>query len=110
MSQHFVRLHCTRISAEVIVQLGWDRPLSEFYMVVFAAKEKDGFNDDHPVYSNLNDDDSIGKELDYYKRVARQIGCEIPDVMWRAAYQDREFNVVNKIVHYSKDGNVLEAC
>ena len=92
MSQHFVRLHCARISAEVIVQLGWDRPLSEFYMVVFAAKEKDGFNEfpECPL---------IGI-----------IGCEIPDVMWRAAYQDREFNVVNKIVHYSKDGNVLEAC
>jgi hypothetical protein len=83
--------------------------LSEFYLVVFAEPPAGHqYDEDRIVYSNLDDPLSSGKELGYFKTVAMKLGCEVPDSMWRAAYQDREFNVVNKTVFYSPNGDVVE--
>ncbi|RMN08405.1 MULTISPECIES: hypothetical protein [Pseudomonas syringae group] len=109
MSQHFVCLHCEKINGPVRVQIGWDRPFSEFYMVVLEEPPAgQDFEWDKIVYSNDYDPTSHAKDLDYYKSIASLLGCEVPDVMWRAVYQDREFNVVNKTVFYSPDGDVVE--
>ena len=58
--------------------------------------------------AHFDDPSSGGKELDYYREIAQGLGCNVPDSMWRAAYQDREFNVVNKVVFYSSTGAVVE--
>ncbi|RBB97328.1 hypothetical protein C3E97_028115 [Pseudomonas sp. MWU12-2115] len=109
MSQHIVRLEREGGRGQVRVQLGWDKPMSDFYLVVFEEPpEGQEFDEDRIVYSNLDDPNSIGKELGYFKTVAIKLGCEVPDLMWRAAYQDRDFNVVNKTVFYSQAGNIVE--
>lgn len=108
MSQHFVCVHCVKISGRVRVQIGWDRPMSEFYLVVLEEPaEGQAFEEDKVVYSNLFDPTSHDKDLDYFKSILSLLGCKVPDVMWRAAYQDREFNVVNRSVFYSPDGEVV---
>ena len=84
--------------------------MSEFYLVVFVEPPF-GQNPDYPkfVYSSLDDRQADGKQdLGYFKRVAVQLGCDIPDALWRAAYQDRELNVVNKVSYYSPTGEVTE--
>ncbi|MFP3852380.1 hypothetical protein [Pseudomonas sp. W5-01] len=109
MSQHFVCVHCEKIRRPVRVQIGWDKPFSEFYLLVLeepAAGED--FDEDKVVYSNSYDPTSHGKELDYYQSILSLLGCKVPDVMWRAAYQDRDFNVVNKSVFYSPNGDVVD--
>jgi hypothetical protein len=107
MSQHIVCLES--ICGPVRVQLGWDKPLLEFYMVVFEEPPVgQEFEEDRIVYSNEDDRTSEGQELAYYKKIASSLGCEVPECMWRAVYQDREFNVVNKTVYYSPTGDVVQ--
>jgi hypothetical protein len=109
MSQHIVCLQSETASGLVRVQLGWDKPLLEFYLTVFAEPPAGQYyNEDRLVYCNLDDPHAPGQELDYFKTIAAKLGCKVPDCMWRAAYQDREFNVVNKTVYYSPHGDVVE--
>lgn len=109
MSQHIVCLQRVDSSDSVRVMLGWDKPLEEFYLVIFEEPPVgQTYDEDRIVYSNLDDQRSVGEGLSYFKEVAMKLGCNVPDSMWRAAYQDREFNVVNKIVHYSPNGDVIE--
>lgn len=110
MSQHIITVPGKKFGGPVRVQLGWDKPMSEFYLVVFveppAGQELD---DTKIVYSSLDDRKADGKQdLGYFKGVAVQLGCDIPDALCRAAYQDREFNVVNKVSYYSPTGEVTE--
>lgn len=108
MSQHIVRLESKKLRGPVRIQLGWDKPLAEFYLVIFTDPACGSKVEEELVYSNLDDPSSDGKELGYYREIAQGLGCNVPDSMWRAAYQDREFNVVNKVVFYSSTGAVVE--
>lgn len=109
MSQHIVCVPCAKSNGLVRVQLGWDKPMAEFYLVVFAEPPAgQQYSDERIIYSNLDDPRSHAQELSYFKGVVRELGCDVPESMWRAAYQDREFNVVNKTVFYSQSGDVVE--
>ena len=109
MSQHiFTTLH-VQTQCRVRVQIGWDRPMQGFYMVVMkAATEKLVDDDEGVVYSNLYD---VGhpEELTYFRRVADELEIRVPEVIWRNAYADSERNVVNHISFYDAAGNVLPA-
>lgn len=108
MSQHIVRLKCEKAGGHVRLQLGWDKPLAEYYLVVFAEADAQCDNEEGLVYSNLDDSRSRGQDLEYFKATARNLGCEVPEVMWQAAAEDRKVNAVNKIVFYSPAGEVVE--
>lgn len=110
MSQHIISVPCEKSEGLVRIQLGWDKPLSEFYLVVFVEPPAGQQLDDNKiVYSSLDDRRADGQQdLGYFKAVAVQLGCDIPEALWRAAYQDREFNVVNKIRHYSPTGEIVD--
>lgn len=111
MSQHIITVSCTKLGAPVRVQLGWDKPMSEFYLVVFVEPPTGQELDDTKiVYSSLDDRQADGEQdLGYFKGVAVQLGCDVPEALWRAAYQDREFNVVNKVSYYSPTGEAVES-
>lgn len=109
MSQHIFTTFHIQTQCRVQVQIGWDRPLQGFYMVVLKADTEnldDG--DEGIVYSNLYD---IGhpEELTHFRRVAEQLDIRVPEVIWRNAYADSERNVVNHIAFYDAAGNVLPA-
>lgn len=109
MSQHHIRLNSLQADGLVRIQLGWDKPLAHFYMVVFAEEGTPCDDPEGMIYSNLFDEASDQvQDLGYFKAVAHQLGCEIPETIWRAVYQDSEFNAVNKIVYYSAAGEVVE--
>ena len=110
MSQHHIRLNCRQANGLVRVQLGWDKPMAQFYMVVLAAEETLCADPEGIIYSNLYDEATDqAQDLGYFKAVACQLGCEIPESLWRAVYQDAEFNAVNKIVYYSATGEVVDS-
>lgn len=78
-------------------------------MVVFAEEGTPCDDPEGIIYSNLYDGDAGQvQDLAYFKAVASRLGCEIPDTLWRAVYQDSELNVVNKMVYYSAAGEIVE--
>jgi hypothetical protein len=107
LSQHIFTTFHVQTQCRVRVQIGWDRPLKGFYMVVLKADtEKLADDDEGVVYSNLYD---VGhpEELTHFRRVAEQLDIRVPEVIWRNAYADSERNVVNHIAFYDAAGNVL---
>lgn len=107
MSQHYLKVYHAQSSCSVRVQLGWDRPLQGFYMVVVKDGEEglDVF-DEGIVYSNL-DDVGHPPDLAHFKAIASKLSLQIPDVMWRAAYLDSQHNSINKQVFYNLDGDLV---
>lgn len=110
MSQHIISLPCQASGRLARIQLGWDKPMAEFYLVVFEEPPLgQELDEDKRVYSSLDDPQAQGQQdLAYFKAVAAELGCDIPEALWRAAYQDCEFNVVNKICYYSPSGVPVE--
>lgn len=118
MSQHIICVPCEKSGGLVRIQLGWDKPMSEFYLVVLVERpegqeldeeDDEDKSEDEIVYSSLDDRLAAGQQdLGYFKAVAVKLGCDVPEALWRAAYQDREFNVINKIRHYSPTGEMVE--
>jgi hypothetical protein len=108
MSQHIFSMFHVPSQCKVRVQIGWDRPMQTFYMVV-EKFDIDSLPDDDEglVYSNLDDDGHPTHEIGYFREVAKQHEIRVPDVIWRNAYADSERNVGNKTVFYDCSGNVL---
>lgn len=110
MSQHIILVSSKIISASVWIQLGWDKPMSEFYMVVFENLPGAAFYDEGNVlYSNSLDPNGSGKDLDYFKELASRLGLDVPESLWTAAREDKSSNVVNRTVFYSPEGCEIEA-
>lgn len=102
MSQHFCNRSCNGQPVEV--QMGWDRPLQGFYLLV----EKDIDLHDEPdyLYSTINDDSlrlSLGtsKEISYLIEVLKGLGIAVPEKMIERVIKDRQNNAVNRIEVYS---------
>lgn len=110
MSQHIVSTPSEIIGDLVWVQLGWDKPFSEFYMVIFANVPDAAYYDEGEViYSNELDPTGSGQGLDYFKGIAAKLGCDIPQSLWIAAEGDKALNVVNRTVFYSEIGEEIES-
>jgi hypothetical protein len=110
MSQHIVLVTSEIISASVWIQLGWDKPMSEFYMVVFESLPGAKYYDEGKVlYSNTLDPKGSGRELDYFKELVSRLGLDVPESLWTAAAEDKLSNVVNRTVFYSSEGCEIEA-
>jgi hypothetical protein len=88
----------------VVVQLGWDRPLSGFYCVVDAV----GNQGDDYVYSNLADHElldthGMSPDLAYCEGVLQRLGISVPAAMLQAARDDAANNVGNRVVWYDEE-------
>lgn len=108
MSQHIVKSLCKALNIPAVIQLGWDKPLAEFYLVVFHEPPAGhSYDEGEVIYSSVSDPNGSGKGLEYFKEIAATLGCDIPSILWRSAYQDSQFNVVNKTTYYSPHGEVI---
>lgn len=84
------------------VELGWDKPLQRYYCCIFPVLtegERAGEVDD-PVYSNLFEKNPQGLTLEYFVEVCRRHGIEVPGVVLNEVVNDRQENVVNRVVMY----------
>ena len=99
MSQHdFTTSHQGQC---MTVQLGWDRPLGHYDMVIEKAQ------DDY-LYSNLNEPHPFNLSLAYYQAKLHEFGIAVPEVMFEQIALDATFCVVNRVVRYEADGSFHE--
>lgn len=116
MSRHI--FFTSHKSFEISVQLGWDRPLSGYFLVV--EKERISIpSDDEPdmhvecyLYSNLEDKDlfkSLGmcRDLSYFETKLRELRIKVPQQIFDNVRRDGESNMGNKFVVYRMENGML---
>jgi len=120
MSQHYVY---TQLDGEkVVVMLGWDRPLSGYFMVVirpFEHTDEDGetYPDEEYLYSNIEDPNlrlGLSSRPTYFKEKLTELGITIPDKIFHIIDNDGQLNkgndvhfydIVNDTLHHRKKKN-----
>ena len=116
--------HCIETKAadgrEVTIQIGWDKPLREFYAVAEVKASASGnvcasepeSDDEAYLYSNLADMDLApfgpkAPTLDYFVEKLKSLGVSLPDSVIVAVRKDGENNVVNRFVRYTPECHVV---
>lgn len=110
MSQHILSLELN--GKQVDIQMGWDRPLQEFFMNVSAdLEDEDEDEDDDGVtddYFSLYDQDADSGNLDYFIKVAAKMGITFPPAMVEQVKNDAQLNIGNRHVVWSADGSITK--
>ena len=83
---------------ETTVLMGWDRPLQYHFMVISQGENE-------PLYTNLDDADSLDADLEYFIERANQFGISIPMEMVARLTTDRDINTGNAVSYFNQDGN-----
>lgn len=101
MSQHYFDTQYQGRPATVL--MGWDRPLSGFFLVV----EENTETDEPLIYSNLLDDDlrqlhgtSLPGYLEYFRKILDGLGIQLPEDIFTNVLNDSKMNAGNKISNY----------
>jgi hypothetical protein len=94
--------------------MGWDRPLSGFFMVIDytdgkCAKDE---GDEGLLYDNLEDEKlqefmGVPPELDYFVAKLAELKIEIPNAMVEQILHDCEVNMGNRRVWYKATGQIM---
>ena len=101
MSQH--KFYTQHNGKPVIVQLGYDRPLGHYHMVVYEP----GMTDD-PIYSNLDQVDAFEMTLDAYRKALSNLGITVPESMFEQTKMDAMHRIGNRYVIHQADGTFAE--
>lgn len=101
----------------ITVNLGWDRPMGHFFLVIPKPVElldtdpdadDDGEFDGDFLYSNLYERNPFGLDLDYFRGVLHRLGITLPESMYVEVLADRRNNVGNRLVTHQADGTFSE--
>jgi len=111
MSQHYVN---TELNGEdIVVQIGWDRPLSGFFMnVIQPFNPPEDFDwegdlsdcEDKYIYSNLEDSQlkfGFSNDTRYFKEKLAHLKIDMPNQIFEIVKKDREYNVGNSVKSYN---------
>jgi hypothetical protein len=98
MSQHY--FETKHNGKDVIVQLGYDRPIGHIYMVIQTSS-----GEDDPIYSNLFQADPFDLTLTDYRAVLADLKITVPESMFTAVEADRLANAGNRVVWHVADGS-----
>lgn len=101
MSQH--QFHTQRNGIAVAVQMGFDRPLNSYHMVVYEAGKADD-----PIYSNLDQDDAFGLTLEDFREALSSLGIVVPEAMFKETELDAQERRGNRFVTHNSDGTFAE--
>lgn len=101
MSQH--QFHTERNGKSVSVQLGYDRRLGHYHMVVF----EDGMLDD-PLYTNLEEENAFELELSHFRSVLDALGITVPETMFEQTALDAEQQRGNRYTTHQMDGTFAD--
>lgn len=99
MSQHFFATK--RQDQEIIVLLGFDRPLGHVFMVVTPEGKPD-----QPIYSNLLQAKPFDLTLDDYWSALNELGIEVPMSMFEEVALDQILGEGNRVVWHDAQGNM----
>lgn len=101
MSRHLFK---TKLEGRPIsVDMGWDRPLRGFFMVV--QRDDANIEEETFLYDNLSMVDSHPCTLNPFLEELTRLNIAIPDEMVKEIRQDSVENVGNKCVEHRKDEN-----
>lgn len=110
MSQHY--FETSHKGFPITVQLGWDRPMQYFFMVIRKPidliDEAMKVEDDDFLYSNWHENDPFGHDLHYYCEVLRHFRITVPESMFIEVQHDADRNTGNRLVHHQADGSFSE--
>lgn len=104
MSQH--RFTTTLGDTEIVVSMGWDRPLQGFFMTIIKGSleppisTNEDSGEEVYLFNNLEQTVSHPKELTAYLHELENRGIEIPEQMIAEVTRDGEYNVGNKLVEH----------
>jgi hypothetical protein len=107
MSQHLFK---TQMAGQpVLVVLGWDRPLSGFFMLVAS-----GNGPEADLYCNLDDEElaewcGLPPTLDPFLARLKHMGIIIPRTMVLDVLNDKATNTGNRMVDHSRDAGAIHA-
>lgn len=106
MSKHCCTL--ARAGEKVDIELGWDRPLQGFYLLVETHRNR---TDDY-IYSNLSDRrlasrSGMAASLDYFRAVLDELEIRVPAAIFDAVQVDATGNVGNRTVLWTPEGEPL---
>lgn len=112
MSQHFY--DGTYRGVPVTVLMGWDRPLSQFFLVVQHRQDAEvngerEDNDEGIIYSNQDELLPRSLGLDHFRSKLTTLGIAVPEAMFEQVLLDEAGNVGNRCVVYEADGSVTES-
>jgi hypothetical protein len=111
MSQHSLETRTDR-NQTVVVTLGWDRPLQEFFASVrrcpvstqITGPDED---DDGVLYNSVYDVEADGT-LDHLRTKLTALGIAVPAIMFVQVQLDARTNAGNRLVTYATDGSFTE--
>lgn len=101
MSQH--QFHTQYNGKPVIVQLGYDRPLGHYHMVVYEPGTTD-----EPIYSNLDQVKAFNMTLNDYRKALSNLGITVPESMFEQTTLDAIQRIGNRYVIHQADGTFAE--
>lgn len=111
MSNHYFAT--THKGHPVTVNLGWDRPLSYFFMVITKPvelrDESQLVDDEDYLYSNLHEREPFEMDLDYYRHVLNHFSISVPESMFKEVEEDMFNDVGNRVVTHQADGTFTES-
>lgn len=99
MSQHIFRTK-TRDGKDVIVMLGYDRPLDYVFCNVLNSHEDD--SDEDVIYSNLSDDlaGTEQQDVSYFKAILLDLSIRVPESIFEQVRSDQQLRVGNRTVEH----------
>lgn len=101
MSQHQFHTHID--GKPVVVQMGFDRPLGHFHMIVYEVGQMDD-----PIYTNLDQQDGFDLTLDDYRAALSDLGIVVPESMFAQTELDAQQRRGNRAVTHHQDGTFTE--
>ncbi|MEW7996794.1 MAG: hypothetical protein AB2825_20420 [Candidatus Thiodiazotropha endolucinida] len=92
---------------EIVVTMGWDRPLQGFFMTITrinpkSSGEADVEDEEHFLFNNLEQQISHPKGIEAYLFELEHRGIEVPEKMINEVLADGMHNVGNKIVEHTR--------
>jgi hypothetical protein len=104
MSRHHLRT--ARGASRVLVVMGYDRPLHEFFLQLWD--EGPGAEADEPAYSSLDEPAADWRDIATVVRRLEELDVAVPRSMIDAVVADSVHRAGNRIVEHALDGRVTE--
>lgn len=104
MSRHHLRT--VRGANPVLVVMGYDRPLNEFFLQLWD--DSPGADADAPAYSSLDEPAADWRDIATVVRCLEDLGVQVPRSMIDAIIGDGVHRAGNRIVEHASDGTVTE--
>lgn len=109
MTQRYIKLAHPGLGRDVLLVVGFDRPLGHYFMVIQEIDDAPGRSEDESIiYSNLEDPGAgFPHSLNRYQQVLSELGITMPESVWNDVMVDKHTNAGNLQGWYDRAGNAI---